>query len=53
MNKWIVITGNPVDGCNYIGPFDSREAAEDYIYHDSSDWWVVELQSPDTEEEGV
>ena len=47
MQKFIVITGNPVDGFTHIGPFNGREEAEDYIYHDSSDWWVVELDTPE------
>lgn len=46
--KYIVITGNPVDGCEYFGPFKTHEKATDYAerYLDG-DWWVTTLYKPE------
>ena len=47
----ILVYGNPVDGCSYIGPFEDHEAAVEYAqrYLDS-DWWVTDLTEPVPEE---
>lgn len=44
----LVITGNPVDGFEYIGPFDDTETAVEWCQDmfDDEDWWVTELTSP-------
>ena len=43
--KYIVITGNPVDAFDYIGPFETTDDANDYaenrLPHD--DYWVTAL----------
>jgi hypothetical protein len=43
--QWVVISGNPVDGFFYYGPFDSAEAAasaaEDSVL--DADWWISKL----------
>lgn len=41
----ILITGNPVDGFDYTGPFDTASDAADYANtHDiMPDWWVAPL----------
>ena len=48
--KYILISGNPVDGFEYIGPFDGPEAAHEYVENDrdmrDGDWWVHLLQEP-------
>jgi hypothetical protein len=44
---YIVIKGDPVDGFEYIGPFDNSEAAEEYMDTISNDaTWSIKLQSP-------
>ena len=53
--KAIVIVGDPVEGFEYYGPFDS--ANEAISFADGSvggvvideHWWVVELESPEGE----
>jgi hypothetical protein len=47
--QWIIVRGNPADGFEYVGPFQSGEAANAYqdADHDRGmDWWVVLLQAP-------
>ncbi len=47
--KHIIIFGNPVDGFEYVGPFDDAEAANEYAERylsGGNDWWVVLLQEP-------
>lgn len=48
----IIVTGTPIDGFTYIGPFDSFESAESYADHIGvmGDWWITDLQSPGTPE---
>ena len=45
----IVITGNPVDGCQYHGPFTDYNAASDFTEgaacRDCSDWWIAPIAS--------
>lgn len=47
---WIIIAGNPVDGLNFIGPFQTSEEAHEYAdwdqYLKNQDWWVVDLIPP-------
>lgn len=45
-----IIWGNPVDGCEYIGPFNSAEEANAYAERWLGDWWMVLLQEPAREE---
>jgi len=45
--KWIVVCGNPVDGCSFHGPFDNNAEAFDYAQGMQTDWWVAPLQSPE------
>jgi hypothetical protein len=44
--KWILIHGNPVDGCEYYGPFDDPETAHEFGEKLQGDWWVVSLVKP-------
>ena len=50
MSQYQVVTGNPVEGLKFIGPFTqphyAAEWADEWI--PDSDWWVVTVQ---TEEE--
>ena len=49
----IVITGNPVDGFNYHGPFDNWQKAMEFGEYDCKDveWHECALENPgeDTE----
>jgi len=44
----LVITGNPVQGFFYYGPFDSLDAATEWAAReqDGEDWWAGPLDSP-------
>lgn len=54
MEALIVIYGNPVEGFNYCGPFhlrgDALAWADDNVSTEY-DWWVTNLQTPQTPEE--
>ena len=43
----ILITGNPVDGFIYTGPFDTSDAAIQAADDSGSDWWIAELATPE------
>lgn len=49
--KKVVMYGNPADGFRIVGPFENAAAADAYIEaeFDRSDWWIVDLDAPDTE----
>lgn len=50
--KHIVMTGNIIDGFQFIGPFDDRDDAVLYAqatYEFRGDWWLAELQAPGEE----
>lgn len=43
----ILITGNPVDGLEFFGPFDEAEEATEFAeINAEADWWVAEVRSP-------
>lgn len=44
----IVITGNPVDGFGYFGPFDDVEAADAWAERQrfEESYWVHTLETP-------
>lgn len=48
--KYFIISGSPVYGFRYIGPFDGQKEAEDYARSQSENisknWWVTELLAP-------
>ena len=49
MTKYIVICGNPADGYDHTGPFDTHEDAEAYMgkgFEDDDASWVVHLLEP-------
>src|SRR5262245_19657920 len=47
MSKWIVVTGNPVNGFTFTGPFDDSDAAAEWAESLSGeDWWVAEIEPP-------
>ena len=48
--KHIVIFGNPTDGFNYVGPFDTRDDAlgwaDDNVAREY-DWWIATMAAPE------
>jgi hypothetical protein len=45
---FILITGNPVDGFTYEGPFATADLALDYVeYTDPPDYWIAQLEQPE------
>ena len=46
MKKFILIYGDPPDGFNFIGPFDSHDDALRYAERYSSNWWIAALEDP-------
>jgi hypothetical protein len=48
----IIVTGNPVDGFRYIGPFGNAEEAVEWAEHVDlePDWWVAEVRVPNDDE---
>jgi hypothetical protein len=48
MNDRIVVTGNPIDGFAYHGPFDTFEDAEEWAQNAGvmGDWWITDLLPP-------
>jgi hypothetical protein len=47
----ILVSGTPVTGFEFLGPFPDLEAAEGYASTDrgcrDNPWWVAVLESPD------
>lgn len=45
--NFIIVYGDPVDGFNFVGPFDDRDEAVRYAEFDvGTDWWIAELDAP-------
>jgi hypothetical protein len=45
--KWIVVTGNLVDGFEFHGPFYSEEDAAEWAYdYCMNEWKLVKLSNP-------
>ena len=42
----IIITGNPVDGFQFTGPFTTHDDAVREADDSGSDWWVADLTVP-------
>lgn len=42
----VVITGNPVDGLSFTGPFNNGPEAIDWCERNlSEDWWIAPLNA--------
>lgn len=54
MGLHIIITGNPVNGFRYIGPFKTADhaidAAERFLSGVEADWWIAPLEGEPREE---
>jgi len=44
MEKYIIVTGSPISGLYFIGPFDTQEDAE--LYAGDEEGWVVNITVP-------
>lgn len=45
----IIMIGNPVDGFNFIGPFENATAAAEHGNTDGdidAEWWIAPLEQP-------
>ena len=53
MIQYIVITGNPVDGFTYTGPFDTFDEAHCWAteFQTGDDWWIARLRPQSTEDQ--
>lgn len=45
----IIVTGNPVDGLTFIGPFPDGEVSEDFL-EPLDEWWIAALGAPEQDE---
>lgn len=49
--KWIIVTGNPVDGFEFTGPYDTQSDASDAANNDGVvddvDYWIAKLNTPE------
>lgn len=47
----ILITGNPIDGLTFVGPFDTRDEAIEFgqVNAEGGDWWIANLEPPENE----
>lgn len=52
-NQLILVTGNPVDGFTFTGPFDSQESIGEAGEKSGADWWIAHLQSASTVVDGL
>lgn len=44
---WIIVTGNPVDGFEYHGPFNTEDSAIEWADTFIEDeWWLAHLDAP-------
>jgi len=52
---WIVITGTPIDGFTFVGPFSDPgtaiDCAENGLTNSGIDWWISKLKPTDYYEE--
>jgi hypothetical protein len=50
---YLIIVGNPIDGLNIFGPFDTQEDALWYgeNNHVDEDWWFTKTINPDEDED--
>ena len=47
-DQHLLVTGNPVDGLQFIGPFQHPEDANFYaeMFLNKDEWWVAKLEAP-------
>lgn len=42
--RYMIVTGNPIDGFRFFGPFATRSEAVDNVVGD--DWWLARIEEP-------
>lgn len=50
--KYVLVVGSPVDGLDFIGPFDTVEEATGFAMEPptvKATWWVAQLRSTSEE----
>jgi len=50
--SYVILIGNPVDGLEFIGPFDDGNEATEYAevkVHRNKEWWLAEMEAPEEE----
>lgn len=48
MNNWIIVTGSPLTGLEFIGPFASRKDADRFVdQHIHAECWIALMDSPE------
>jgi hypothetical protein len=43
MTKYVLVVGNPIDGLDFFGPFDSADDAGYYAESHRLDYWWVKV----------
>ena len=48
MNKYIIMYGNPIEGFTFVGPFDTKQEAIEYVDAEPTDYdtCIAELLEP-------
>ncbi len=50
MNQYIIVSGGPVNGFGFIGPFSDHQSALTHAeLNCSGDWWITLLASPENQ----
>lgn len=44
--KYVAVFGNPFDGMNVVGPFETSQEALDYAELTGDGWFLVEMEKP-------
>ena len=44
--SYVVLVGNPIDGFSVVGPFVSREEAENFCQGSEETWWIAKMERP-------
>lgn len=45
-NRYVVVSGNPIDGFSILGPFLDSDDANNWAQDLDCDWWVTKLTTP-------
>jgi len=44
VEKYIIVSGNIVDGFDFFGPFDTHEEAQDVANEELLEWYIATLK---------
>jgi hypothetical protein len=45
--SYIIVSGNPVDGLRFTGPYADHDEALEAAAVSEQEWWVAELHAPE------